>query len=350
MNKSVLEQYNVSDFIEWSKKKQLILNPEFQRRNVWTLDGKSYLIQTLLRGLPMPKVYIRTVINVATQKSIRDVVDGQQRMRAILDFASGDLRLNKRAEEYEGCHYEDLDEELQENFLTYAISVEQLINATDEDVLEVFARLNSYAVQLSPAELRHAKYQGDFKWTVRKTATELGDFWKRYNILSTRQRVRMQDDELTAELFGAILGGVRDGGQPSIKKLYDEYDEHLPRADRITSRVLRTIKYIRQNFEEALAGEVLSRPPQFLMFFAVIAHALEGIPAGDLGKDLPRRGRKIRLDTARTNLALMTNAVLEKSTSKRFKAFVQASSSTTQRIASRKVRFLFLWRALTEPL
>jgi len=97
MVRSVLEQYNVAQFIEWNDKKQLTLNPNFQRRSVWTLDGKSYLVDTLLRGLPMPKVYMRTTIDVSTQRAVRDIVDGQQRMRAILDFAKGELRPNKRA-------------------------------------------------------------------------------------------------------------------------------------------------------------------------------------------------------------------------------------------------------------
>ena len=111
----------------------------------------------------MPKVYLRTLIDRVSQASVREIVDGQQRLRAILDFGLGKFRLTSRAGEFSGLYYSDLEEELQNTFLSYRISVEQLINADDDDVLEVFARLNSYTVPLNPPELRHARYQGDFK-------------------------------------------------------------------------------------------------------------------------------------------------------------------------------------------
>ena len=352
MVKSVLEQYHVADFIDWHEQKRLTLNPDFQRRSVWTPDGKSYLIDTILRGLPMPKIYMRTVIDVVSQSSVRDIVDGQQRIAAILDFAKGHLRLNKRAGEYAGLRYEDIDEETKQRFLSYAISVDQLINASDDEVLQVFARLNSYTVPLNQAELRNAKYQGDFKWKVREVATELGDFWKKYAILSTRDRLRMLDDQLTAEMFGVSLEGVRDGGQPSINKLYDRYDPSFPRADEIASQVKNVVEFTDTEFHEAMRGGVFSRPPQVLMLFAAIAHMLHGIPKGDIGGQLPTRGADplADLDLARTNLALLTEAVADGSVAGRFADFVKASSGSTQRIASRRVRFLFLWRALAEPI
>ena len=49
-------------------------------------------------------------------------------------------------------------------------AAEQLTNASDRDVLEVFARINTYTMALNAAELRHAEYQGDFKWQVHEAA------------------------------------------------------------------------------------------------------------------------------------------------------------------------------------
>ncbi|MEK7847820.1 MAG: DUF262 domain-containing protein, partial [Chloroflexota bacterium] len=94
---SVLQQYQISDFIDWWDRKCLEINQNFQRRQVWTPAAKSYLIQTVLRQMPMPKVYLRTKIDVVSQVTIREIVDGQQRLRAILDFAKGTLKLTKRA-------------------------------------------------------------------------------------------------------------------------------------------------------------------------------------------------------------------------------------------------------------
>ena len=84
---SLLEQYRISDFIDWRKQKRLNLNPNFQRGSVWSPAARTFLIDTILRQLPIPKVYLRTNIDVTTKQTIREVVDGQQRIRAILDFS-----------------------------------------------------------------------------------------------------------------------------------------------------------------------------------------------------------------------------------------------------------------------
>ena len=59
--------YSINDFLEWHDKGQLVLSPKFQRRSVWTDNAKSYLIDTIVRGKPIPKVFIRQSINVSSR-------------------------------------------------------------------------------------------------------------------------------------------------------------------------------------------------------------------------------------------------------------------------------------------
>lgn len=349
---SVLEQYQVADFIEWWKQKRLTINQDFQRRAVWTDPAKSYLIQTILRQMPMPKVYLRTLIDRVSQASVREIVDGQQRLRAILDFGLGKFRLTSRAGEFSGLYYSDLEEELQNTFLSYRISVEQLINADDDDVLEVFARLNSYTVPLNPPELRHARYQGDFKWKVRETTLQLAAFYNKHNVLATRERVRMLDDSLTAELFGVILEGVKDGGQPKITRLYETYDKNFPQAAQTAERVLSVVDYADDTFGELIDGTPFSSGTHFLMLFAAIAHAKFGIPNGDIRTEaIPDPKAGIDGEVAKANLAVLALAMVDPPDRQSpLLPFVDASSASTQRIASRSVRFLTLYGALSQPL
>src|SRR6266511_5254120 len=151
---TILEQYRIADFLEWHERKQLLLNPYFQRRSVWTQTAKILLIDTILRRLPIPKVYMRTQIDPATKRVHREVVDGQQRLRAVIEFAQDTFALTSRSGEFTGYRYSTLGEELQQAFLSYPIAVDQLVNATDSDVLEIFSRLNSYTAVLVPAEKR----------------------------------------------------------------------------------------------------------------------------------------------------------------------------------------------------
>src|SRR5262245_39939894 len=109
--------YSINDFLEWDRNKQLLLNPKFQRRNVWTDRAKSFLMDTILRGKPIPKIFIRQSINPTTKASLREVVDGQQRLRTILSYLNDGFTINKRHNgQYGGFFFSqlgDVDDQIQ---------------------------------------------------------------------------------------------------------------------------------------------------------------------------------------------------------------------------------------------
>ncbi len=343
------ESFRIADFLDWHREKRLQLNPDFQRRSVWTHDGRSFLINSVLRGFPMPKVYLRTTIDTLSQKAVREVVDGQQRIRAVIDFANGTLRLNKRAAEYAGMRYLDLDDDAKQAFLSYSISVEQLMNANDNVVLEIFSRLNTYSVPLNAAELRNAKYNGDFKFTINQLAKRLSWLWEKYSILSIRDRLRMQDDEFTAELAGVLLDGVKNGGKPYLDRLYGSHDATFEQSEKISSRIENTLMYVDTYFADAVGAELFSRPPHLLILFAAVAHRLHGIPKGDLGSEWPDRNATGSIDPERANdnLLLLTSAVTDDNPTEQFTDFALASKGATVRKQSRITRFRYVWQAIT---
>jgi len=195
---------------------------------------------------------MRTQIDSKTRRSFREVVDGQQRLRAIIDFANDELTLTRRAGEFAGYRYSTLPEDLQQQFLSYPIAVDQLLNATDTDVLDVFARLNSYTVSLVAAEKRHAKYQGDFKWAIHNAARDWKVLWEEFGIVTGRDRLRMGDDSLMAEMFGIVMNGVRDGGAAQIDRLYSENDDEFLDED----KVRRSVDFVLQFLTETFAGMI----------------------------------------------------------------------------------------------
>ena len=345
---TLLEQYRIADFLEWHREHRLILNPDFQRGNIWTPAARSYLIDTILRELPMPKIYLRTTIDLRTKASVREVVDGQQRLRAIIDFANDKFALTQRASEFAGLRYSILEPKLQEVFLEYPIAVGQLLNASDDDVLEVFARLNSYSVQLNPAEKRHAKYQGDFKWAIRSASRRWSVLWDRYRIVSPRQRVRMQDDSLMAEMFGVLIEGVCDGGQPSINGLYNRHDASFDADGEVPRAIDQILQFTVRELADDFVDTPLLKAPHFLMLFAALAHVIRGIPPGDLGDDLPSRIPEAPgdLTTTRGNLQQLASVIDADEPPVGFEHFWRASKSSTQRISSRRVRFGVYYRSL----
>jgi hypothetical protein len=98
--------YNIQDFVEWDKQEALKLNPAFQRRSVWSDKAKSYLMDTILRGKPIPKVFMRQQINASTKSAIREIVDGQQRLRTILSYIKDGFKVTRiQNPEYGGLFF-----------------------------------------------------------------------------------------------------------------------------------------------------------------------------------------------------------------------------------------------------
>jgi hypothetical protein len=260
------------------------------------------------------------------------------------------VTLSQRAGEFAGLKYSTLTDEQKENFLTYAIGVEQLINSSDADVLEIFSRLNSYNVTLNAAEQRHAEFQGNFKWAVHRASREWSVLWERYKIVSTRESVRMLQDSFMAEMFGVVLEGVRDGGQAKIYKLYKKYDGNFTEEAQTVAKVSEVCEFIRVNLDDVLLqppSDVLCGQPHFLMLFAAVAHGLFGIPEGQMDDAMPQRNPEFFRDSGQTkeNLRVLSQLILGESQEPTLDDFVRASTSTTQRISSRRIRFPVYWRA-----
>lgn len=129
------------------KSQRLILSPYFQRNLVWRGIHKHDFIDTILKGFPFPQIFIaRGEINVETMTSQSCVVDGQQRMNAIYEFASDLFPVN-------GKYYSQLDQLIKEEFLKYQVPVIDLeMKASDPSVIEVFQRLNRTFYSLSSIE------------------------------------------------------------------------------------------------------------------------------------------------------------------------------------------------------
>ena len=341
------DQYPISDLLTWMDENTLVLNADFQRRSVWPPSAKVFLIDSILRDRPMPNIYIRTKTDLRTRRGYREVVDGQQRLRAIHEFASDRLTLTTGAKEFSGRTYSSLDDESKTMFLTYTIGVVQLFNIPDVDVLDIFHRINAYGLRLNPQEMRHGKFQGQFRNAVIDRSKRWEPLWDKYKVVGLRDRVRMADDELMASMLGVILDGVVDGGQPTTNKLYDRYDEALPAYG--VEKLDRTVEFLLKELSPILESG-LARAPQFLMLFAAVAHALFGIPEGGMGDLMPVRGENALcdLDMAMANLGMLADVLqsADDNIPTHLFPFRLASAGSTQRLRSRRLRFVTLYNAL----
>jgi hypothetical protein len=271
--------YSINDFIEWEKNKQLELNPSFQRRAVWNDKAKSYLIDTILRGKPIPKVFIRQKINVSTKTSMRDVVDGQQRIRTILSYIKDGFVVSPRQnKEFGGKIFSDLDVDTQAQVLSYEISVDLLINLLDADILDIFGRLNSYAVILNEQEKINALHFGPFKLLADRIGRKYYDYWTIQDILSKQQVLRMLEVNLVADVLIALREGIKSKKQ--ITRFYSqyekEYDDDVTAVEECFDKVISKIAEI---YPEGLANTEFSRVHLYYTLFTAVAHCLFGLKA-----------------------------------------------------------------------
>ena len=269
--------FGISDFVEWDKNSQLILNPAFQRRSVWSEKAKSYLIDTILRGKPIPKFFIRQTINVTTKSSIREVVDGQQRLRTILSFIKDGFAVSRsHNKELGGLRYSQLPPDYQAQFLSYEVSVDFLINLPDAEVLDIFSRLNSYAVVLNEQERLNANHFGPFKILADDIARKYNSYWRTQKILSDNQILRMQEVNLSADLLISILDGIRSKKQ--IKKYYDDYENNFAEdPDAIGLEFDSILASIGLLYPDGISNKEFRRPVMFYTLFTTVAHCRFGI-------------------------------------------------------------------------
>jgi hypothetical protein len=183
MDRVDYEKIVIRELLASHDSKELNITPWYQRRSVWTRPQKAYLINTLFEGKPMPTLYIRHSLDIETEKSIKEVVDGQQRIRSILEYRAGEFRARHPAHKTR-LTYDKLSPKERGDFLMTSLSVGYLIGADDTDVIEVFGRLNSVAKTLNAEEKRCAKYSGEVKQFSLRVAARHVELWRSLGIYS----------------------------------------------------------------------------------------------------------------------------------------------------------------------
>jgi hypothetical protein len=181
--------------------KQVQLDPAYQRRNVWAEKAKSRFIESLILGIPIPQILLASR---PSQKNAFLVLDGKQRLTAIKEFLDGKfsddrpfkLRGMRMLTDLEGKTWPDLsDTDWADRLQNEPIRTTVLRGWEEEKVLyEIFYRLNSGSVRLSPMELRMSLHPGEFLKFIVAWTEKIGPL---HHLLKKRQPdPRMSDVEL----------------------------------------------------------------------------------------------------------------------------------------------------------
>lgn len=328
--------YSVNDFLSWHSRGELVLNPKFQRRNVWEPKAKSHLVDTILRGLPIPIIFIRQNIDLVTRSTIREVVDGQQRLRSIIEFSEDEFSILKsQNEEFGGQVFSELSSSNQAKILAYEFSVVILEGISDADVLDIFARMNTYSLRLTSQELLNAAFFGEFKKTIYELGYKHLEFWRENKILSDKEITRMAEADLTTELVIAMLDGIQKRQQLLTRGFYEKYDDEFPDKRRIETQFDTIISLISRCLDKELPRSSFRTKAMFYSLFCAFYHLIFGLR--DSSKDLGTgkylsKLNQMQLDNIKESLLELQQTYKQEPLSPELKRFAEyASRSTTDR-------------------
>lgn len=324
----------ISDVRDWADNERLELRPDFQRNEVWTQAAQIMLIDTILKGIPIPKIYIKSIVK--NEKTYRIVVDGQQRLTAILKFIRDELPLKKPYQgEYSNMKYSELPESVHDDFIRYKIDINEIFNPSDEEIRDLYSRVNKYTVQLNKQELRKADFPGDFISLAEKISE--APFFDSSKIFSVKQRRRMLDVEFVEELLTIILEGVQDK-KDYLDNVCEKYVV-LENKEEVEQKFLGVIQDISMIFDLEIFPIQDTRFKQKSDFYSLFACILLLRETGSLHND--------KLEKVRNELKNMDEYIGPQSDEDEYREYATRCLSDANSFTNRSWRTEFMRRRIS---
>lgn len=342
--------YAVADYCKLMLRKEITVNRAYQRSDkVWPPAARSFLIETILLDYPIPKLSLCQVTDVKSRQTYKEIVDGQQRSQAILDFYNDQLPLSKSSgiPDAAGKVYSRLDDDLKQSFLDYPLSVDLFVSATPDEIREVFRRINSYTVPLNPDETRHSMYQGAFKWFIYRLSRRYDQTFVNLGALGEKQIVRMADAKLFSEITHALMYGIATTNATKLNKMYSEFDPEFPAEAAIEKRIEHAMALI-TDLEE-IHNTPLVKPYNLYALVLAISHISDPVPGLKLIWEPPSPYVYDR-NIVVANLSTLAESLESADSSGALREFVLANISKTNVAEHRTKRWIWFCRALQPTL
>jgi len=207
--------------------REIELQPEFQRGEVWSTAKKQRLVDSILRDWHIPPIHV--IVDADTKQQL--VLDGQQRLVAIRDFVSGLFPMDGRIEplvdalrSQHGKRYSELPLELKRRFDQFTIRVFRITDYSSAEPGELFYRLNQ-PTALTAAEQRNAFF-GETRGQIKSLVNALNHaglddkFWgftnarMAYDDILSRAALYLEHNSLKKKVTAGTLADRFRSGAP----------------------------------------------------------------------------------------------------------------------------------------
>lgn len=183
------DPFSIFEYLRQLDKGKIIIQPDFQRNQVWKLHQKSQFIESIILNFPLPPIYLNE-----TKNSEYIVIDGLQRTTALREYYSGKFKLSglEALPKYNGCEFTELPVNLQSKFEDKKLTIFVLKPSTPMIVIyDLFKRINTGGTQLNRQEVRNCIFIGKSTQLLKELSEQ--DYFKRainYGVSGTRMKDR----------------------------------------------------------------------------------------------------------------------------------------------------------------
>ncbi|MEM7131485.1 MAG: DUF262 domain-containing protein [Chloroflexota bacterium] len=273
MTEISIEGWSIREIYDRYVKNEIVVNRKYQRKLVWSLDEKASLIESIQKGFPIPLILLAE-IQLQGKRSF-EVIDGLQRLDAIISFIEGRYEFNKQYFDQSILAYSNngnrptpsrrkalLDKTMCDVITAYKlpISVYRLGRRDVQQIDDVFLRINTRGKQLTAQEIRQAATLHPFAHLVRRVSSEIrGDTtasdtlsldqmqeisisdngldyginmkdipWIRQKIFLEKQIRESEDEELVASILAYMLLHEESAPEPSALQSYYNPSSSVP--------------------------------------------------------------------------------------------------------------------------
>lgn len=258
-NNLQVQNLTIETLYKYYKSDKLLVNRRYQRKLVWTVEEKEDFIDSISIDYPVPLFLVAEVTYKGTQ--VYEIIDGMQRLNAIMDFLEGEFPLHGKYFNMESVasikllrdknilnqKTPVLDSELSSKIAGYPLPFSVTTINDPKLIDDIFKRINSSGKHLSSHEIRQAGATNQFGYIVRKLSESirrdvshsdiltlagmkqisinnyklnyginLGSiFWCQHGIISKNNIRDSRDEEMVAYLLSAIIKNPRPSATSS---------------------------------------------------------------------------------------------------------------------------------------
>ena len=322
----------------------LIVDESYQRRSVWVDRDKIRLVETILLGLIVPELYFWDAETDANSgQTITHIVDGQQRIKAIVDFIDNKIRLQKDClldpvakELYGDKSFSDLDDEVKKQLWAFRLSVIRIENKDMDEIRKIFFRVNLTNYSLNDQERRHSNSWGKFADLTSEVISL--SIWDDYSLFNAGDIRRRKDEEFCSTLILLAKKGIIDQTtQKPLNDAYMDYAKKYPDYEEDKLRIQEWSKIFVKFYSESVRTFMRKRTQLYTIFCLIDYIERKNIQVTN--EIISRFNHFVQLYTEFENSSGLIQSDDDDNVIQQYKL---ASSEGVNKIRNRRIRFEIL--------